>query len=144
MKLALIQPPKIFLVLLLLFTSGPLLAAPKVVNLTDVPVPASLDGSTLSKADVRKAIITAVKDREWIPVINPKNKDSSIIASILVRGRHYVEVDITYSQTSYSITYRNSREMKYNEEKGTIHKKYNQWINLLSNAIQAELSNRSL
>ncbi len=134
---------KIFLALVFVMVSSPLLAAPKVVNLVDVPIPATLDGSSLSKDDIRKAIIAAAKERDWIPVVNPQNRDSSIIASILVRGRHYVEVDITFSRTSYSITYRNSREMKYNPEKQTIHRKYNQWVNLLSNSIQTELSTKA-
>lgn len=134
---------KILLAFVLLLTSSSLMAAPKVINLTDVPVSIALDGSTPSKADVREAIIAATKARKWIPTSNPKNKDSSILASILVRGQHYVEVDITYSASSYSITYRDSREMKYNAEKGTIHKKYNQWVNLLSNEIQSQLNTRS-
>src|SRR5690606_5931810 len=130
---------KILLTLVFLVVASPVFAAPKVLDLVDVPVPLTLEGKTLTKDQVKAAIIAGARDRTWIPTMHPEKKDT-IIASVLVRGKHYAEVEISYSASAYSITYRNSRELKYNPDKGTIHKSYNGWINLLSNSIQVRLN----
>lgn len=53
---------------------------------------------------------------------------------------HMALVDIKYNQKEYSITYKNSIELNYDKEKGTIHSNYNGWIQNLNNAIQVQLS----
>ena len=51
---------------------------------------------------------------------------------------HMAQVDIPYSATGYSITYRDSRDLKYNGT--TIHSNYNGWIRNLDQAIQQQLA----
>ncbi len=58
-----------------------------------------------------------------------------LIGQLTVRGKHYVEVDVEYSSQVFKISYRDSRNMKYNAEKNTIHKRYNSWIENLTNDV---------
>jgi hypothetical protein len=51
---------------------------------------------------------------------------------------HMAQVDITYTTTSYSITYRDSKDLNYNGS--TIHSNYNNWIHNLDQAIQKQLA----
>jgi hypothetical protein len=57
-----------------------------------------------------------------------------------VRGKHYVEVSIPFTDKAYSILYLSSRNMDYDEKKQTIHRKYAAWIGNLSAAIQREFA----
>ena len=52
---------------------------------------------------------------------------------------HVAVIRITYSRSAYRIQYVQSRNLKYNTRKGTIHQKYNGWIRNLENAINARL-----
>ena len=60
-----------------------------------------------------------------------------IRADLFIRS-HEVSVDIAYTDSSYSITYVSSKNMKYKEKKNTIHPKYNQWIRNLDAAIMRQ------
>jgi hypothetical protein len=111
-------------------------AAKPIENLIDVPVPVKLDGSKPTLEEVKNAIIAGCKRKGWKPVLGEGNQ---LICSILVRGRHFAEVEIPYSASEYSILYKNSRELDYNEDKQRIHRNYNKWVVLLSGAIQQEL-----
>lgn len=67
-----------------------------------------------------------------------KESEDKLIAKIHVRT-HYVAVNITLHKESYDITYNDSDNMKYNADKGTIHRKYNGWVANLNSDIQREL-----
>jgi len=124
------------LLALALLVSLPLaaIAAPQVTNIQNEPIPQKLDGSKHTIKEVREGIARAAKQRGW--TVAP-GKGNELIASILVRNRHYAEVSITYTTTSYSIKYRDSRELKYNAAKNTIHRNYNRWILNLSKTIKS-------
>lgn len=109
--------------------------AAEVLNLTDVAVPVKVDGSPHSAKEVQTAILNACRARGW----TPRLEGSTVVASILVRGKHYAEVAITYDAKKYSINYRDSRDLKYNAEKNTIHRNYNNWVARLSGTIQQNL-----
>ena len=111
------------------------LAAKPIENLIDVPVPVKVDGSQHSIEEVQAAIIAGCRERGWVPVIAGEN---NIVASILVRAKHSAEVDISYSATNYSIIYKSSENLDYNEEKQKIHRNYNKWVVLLSDSIQRQ------
>lgn len=113
-------------------------AAEPIQNLLDVPVPVNLDGSTPKLEDVKKAIISGCRARGWTPVLGQTG--NLITASQLVRSKHFAEVDISYSEKSYSIVYKSSRDLDYDEKKQKIHRNYNKWVVILSNAIQREFS----
>ncbi len=104
-------------------------------DLLDVRVPAKLGGSAYSVEEVRRTIIAGAQRRGWTPQLEG---DSKIIASILVRSRHYAEVEIAFTATSYSITYRDSRELDYDKDDREIHGNYNKWVSNLSDSIQQE------
>ena len=88
-----------------------------------------------SKADVKKAIITAVKGQGW----GIQNKKGNHIVAVLFVRQIKATIDIRFNTKSYSINYKNSSNLSYD---GTnIHRNYNTWIQNLDNRIQAELSN---
>ncbi|MEP2716529.1 hypothetical protein [Pseudophaeobacter sp.] len=58
-----------------------------------------------------------------------------LIGQLRVRGKHYVEVDVEYSKSAFKISYRDSRNMKYDSENNTIHRRYNSWIENLTNDV---------
>lgn len=102
-------------------------AAPPVENIEGSPIPsgASLD-------EIFKAMVTGSMNRGWIlKEIEPGHAE----ATIYVRS-HMAKVDIRYDQSTYSITYNDSENLKYNPEKGTIHKSYNKWVATLNMDIQ--------
>lgn len=119
---------------ILLVLSSVAIAA-KVENLIDLHVPASIDGSSPSVEDVKKAILAGCKRKRWIPVVD---EDGNITCSITVRSQHYAEVEIPYSAKNFSILYKSSRGLKYKEGSQKIHRNYNKWVILLSQAIQQQ------
>ncbi len=121
----------------LLLFSGTAMAAKTIGNLIDVSVPAKIDGSTLSLEEVKNAIVAACKYKRWTPLID---EEGNLSCSILVRSEHYAEVSIPFTESKYSIMYKDSRELDYNEAKQRIHRNYNKWVILLSDAIQSEFT----
>lgn len=65
------------------------------------------------------------------------NEPGRIIATLRLRS-HQAVVDIHYDTESYSITYLDSLNLKYDGK--SIHKNYNSWVQNLSNAIYARIS----
>ncbi len=113
----------------------PAFATDPIVDLIDIPTPMTADGRAFTLDEVRRAIFNACLKRGWTPRIDT---DGTIVASILVRGRHYAEVGIGWATHSYSIRYRDSRELDYDAEDREIHGNYNRWVDLLSKGIQGE------
>ncbi len=101
------------LIAVLFVSCGVAMAAKPIKNLIDIPVPANIDGSSPSMEDVRSAIVAGCKERRWVPVLDENN---NITCSILVRSRHFAEVEISYAADTYSIIYKDSRELDYNEK----------------------------
>ncbi len=130
------------MVLLLgLFAFAPCVpAAQPIDDLIDQPIGTRSDGSALSFGDVQQAIVRACQTRGWSPNVETPGQ---IVASILVRGRHYAEIEIPFSTQAYSIRYRSSRNLDYDAEKRKIHRNYNKWVVLLSRDINQELTDRA-
>ena len=112
-------------------------AAKPIENIVDKPVPAKLDGSGRQVEEVRDAIVNGCRAKGWTPVMDG---DSQIKCSITVRGKHFVEVNIPFTESQYSILYSDSRVMDYDAEKQRIHRNYNRWIILLSDTIQRQFT----
>lgn len=89
---------------------------------------------TLSKNDVRKAIIRAGSSLGW--TVN-KTKSGPLIATLNIR-QHMAQVEISYDTKSYSIRYKDSTNLNYDGI--NIHKKYRLWIQNLDRAINVQLS----
>jgi len=133
---------KITLPLLLILLLAPLAsqAAKPILNLRDVPVPIYADGSTPTLEEVRTAIVEACLARRWVPVLDG---EGNVHASIVVRGKHFAEIEIPFSATSYSIIYKSSRGLDYNERRQRIHRNYNNWVVKLSGTIERQLRRAS-
>lgn len=104
-----------------------------VFNVSNAPVEtASRQKASLD--EVGKAITRAGVALGWeMKTVKPGN-----IVGTLKPRTHIAVVDITYDTKTYSITYKDSTNLKYNGEK--IHKNYNSWIKNLDQGIHAQLS----
>lgn len=127
-----------FVLLPLLIATSFVWGAKPIQNIVDEPVSARLDGSSRSLEDVKQAIIAGCQQKNWKPALDG---DAQIKCSITVRSKHYAEVIIPYTESSYSILYSDIRVLDYDEKKQRIHRNYNKWIILLSAAIQQHFLN---
>jgi len=115
------------------------LAGQPILNLKDVPVPVKPDSSAYTIDEVQQAIIAGCRYKGWTPLIE---RPGQIKATITVRGKHYAEIAISYTSAAYSIQYVSSNNLDYDAKKQEIHRNYNKWITLLSEAIQRQFGIR--
>lgn len=107
----------------------------EIYNIKDAPINTA-SGGTPSVEDVQKAIITAGTGLNWsMAVVKPGH----IVGTLNVRS-HQAVVDIMYNSKTYSITYKDSTNLKYNADKQTIHENYRSWIQNLDNNIRGRLT----
>jgi hypothetical protein len=127
----------VFLILLIASIAFVRAEAARIVNLENLAIPERTDGTGFSLEEVRALIMNGCTRRDW----KPDYEGSSVITcSILVRGRHFVKVEIPFSEVDYSIYYLDSDQMEYNPEKQSIHRKYNGWVNNLRLMIDQQFS----
>ena len=88
--------------------------------------------------DMRRAILTALQHRQWTV---ERAEQGQILASVNRRS-HQAQITIPYTASTYSIRYRDSRNLDYRN--GKIHSTYNRWVQNLDRSIQQELSSPSL
>ncbi|NCC04387.1 MAG: hypothetical protein EOM37_10170 [Proteobacteria bacterium] len=81
------------------------------------------------------AIIKAGTNLGW----KMSQKEAGQIIGKLYVRTHRAEVKIIYNHKNYNILYDNSSNLKYNPEKSTIHRQYNNWVKNLDVAIQREI-----
>jgi hypothetical protein len=127
------ERPSAFVVIVLisLAIAGCVRTVP-VYNVSSAPVAAP--AGPLSTAQVRAAIIEALHDKGWVV---RQDNPGRIEAEVLVRT-HRADVEIDYSATQYSITYKDSENLLY--DGATIHRNYNKWLVLLERQINQRLS----
>lgn len=107
----------------------------EIYNVKDAPV-MTATGSSPSLEEVQKAIITAGAGLNWsMAVVKPGH----IVGTLNIRS-HQAVVDIMHNTKTYSITYKDSTNLKYDAEKKTIHENYRSWIQHLDNAIRSRLT----
>jgi len=129
-----IQPVLLFLCAALVAVTG-CRGGGEIYNIKDAPINTA-SGSTPSLEDVQKAIITAGTGLNWsMTVVKPGH----IVGTLNVRS-HQAVVDIMYNSKTYSITYKDSTNLKYNADKQTIHENYRGWIQNLDNNIRGRLT----
>lgn len=80
--------------------------------------------------DVERAIIKGGIGMGW----EMYRQQPGTIEGTLHIGQHTVEVTIPYNRESYSIDYKDSKNMLY--DSGSIHKSYHRWIENLNKAIK--------
>jgi hypothetical protein len=112
--------------------------AETVYNPTDVAyAPAATATQALTQTDYKNAIIRAGTQRGWtFEDAGPGH----LIGNIAVRGKHFATVDVFYDTDSFTINYKNSRNLEYDPAKNEIHTNYNSWIRNLQQDIQAEVT----
>ena len=131
----------IFATLVILVMSADAAAAARIQNLEGVAIPARSDGSPFSLSEVQALIVQGCTEREWIPIVVG---DAVVTCEILVRGKHFVKVEIPFTTTDYSIFYLDSDNMDYNPSKQSIHRKYNGWVANLSHVIDRQFREASV
>ena len=122
---------KAFLVLSVLIAAVGCRSTP-VYNVTNQSI-GTAGGKAKSLQEVKTAIVEAGKARGWsMKDIEPGHLD----AELHVRG-HVAVVDIKYSTTSYSISYKRTEGVEYDGTK--IYGRYNTWIENLQQEIDKRL-----
>ena len=108
------------------------------INYADIAI-TTTSGSMPSADQFKQAVIDGGRTKEWIVSQQP---DGKLLAMIAVRGKHTVSVEISFSANKYSLQYKNSTNMQYNDNNGSpmIHPFYNVWVKNLTEAIRIELS----
>jgi len=115
----------VFAILLVSCRSAP------VYNVSDAAIAA--DKSNLTLEDVSKAIMRAGGGLGW----QMKPEGTGHMVGTLYLRTHVAIVDIDYTTKSYSIKYKDSKDLDYD---GTnIHSNYNGWIQNLKKAIDVQL-----
>ncbi len=92
------------------------------------------DAKAMSVTAVRKAIIYGGSLHGWRAI---GDKPGILTMETDARG-HRVVIDVAYDEKSFQISYKDSANMDYERvgAAATIHPKYNQWIETLSNSIR--------
>ena len=92
-------------------------------------------GQKLTLDEIGDAIMRGGSGLQWAMT---KEAPGRILATLVVRSKHSITVNVNYTETSFAITYQDSMNMKYD---GTqIHRRYNLWVMNLSNAITREIN----
>jgi len=144
------------LMLVLVLAPAVVDAREPIVNLEDVPISMKADGTSFTLQEARAAIIRGCVAGGWAPFVD---SEGVIHASLNVRDKHFAEVDITVTPTTYSVQYVSSKNLDYRVtaayeyyedpygirqkrhigQRFLIHENYNIWIAELSNWIKKEL-----
>ena len=118
-------------------TAG-LLAAPSafaddpIRDLVEQPVPTMKDGTKLPIGEVQRALMQAlVRHKFDATAIAPGH-----ITARFERRWSSFEVDILYTETSYSVRSRNSKRMDYDARHQSIDESYNEQLALLGAQVQ--------
>lgn len=109
-------------------------AVDPIKDIVDHEVPALKDGTRIPMTDLQEAILAACKRRNFeATVVSP-----GLITARWVHGGHSFDVNIPFSDSAYSIRYKQSEKMKYNAEKQRIDDAYNEYVDGLSEHIEAD------
>lgn len=107
----------------------------QIYQVKDAPVQTA-SGKELSMDEVRKEIIAAGVAAGWQMAAS---KPGEIVGTLNIRS-HQAVVSIPYSTKKYSILYKDSSNLKYDEKAQTIHENYAGWIQRLDGAIRTRLT----
>lgn len=124
----------IFLSIMLLALSGCNIA--QVYNVPHQSIVTDKADKQVTDKDIYKSIVRAGAGLGWIV---KRVKPGIAEASLHLRS-HIAIVTIEYNKNDYSITYKESTDLRYDPTAKTIHSNYNGWIQNLNRAIQVQLS----
>lgn len=117
-------------------TAG-LLAAPSaradapIRDIVEQPVP-TMNGTRIAIGEVQRALFQALVRHKF---------DATAVAPGRITARFErrfssFEVDILYTETSYSVRYRTSKRMDYNARRQSIHESYNEQLAALESQVE--------
>lgn len=108
-----------------------------IINYDNLVV-ATSSGKPLDDEKVKQAILAAAGALNWSVAYQA---DGKLLATLSMRGKHTVTVEIAYAADKYSLHYKGSTNMKFGERDGqpAIHPFYNKWTQALKEAIRIEL-----
>jgi hypothetical protein len=88
---------------------------------------------------VAQAITAAATSKQWAVA---RQSEGSFLATRVVKGKHTIVTNISFTPEQYSVTYHSSDNMNYGEHRGvpSIHPNYNVWTRELVEAIRIEVS----
>ncbi len=92
-------------------------------NPTDLPISWTGNGKPTIER-IQRAIIAGCAQRGWMCQATKPGE----IRAVLHLRKHMAEALISFNTESFSVTYVNSTELRYDAAENTIHRKYNQWV----------------
>jgi hypothetical protein len=101
--------------------------------------PWTVPGNAFNPARARQAVIRAAQANRWTTEAIAGER---LLATLLVRGKHTINVAITVQPGTFSVTYAGSHNMNYQkgpDGRDWIHPNYNVWVRTLCNGIRFEL-----
>jgi hypothetical protein len=113
---------------------APMAMADDPIKLFQEEVPALKDGSRIAIADVERAILDACKRRRF----DAKSESPGVISARWTHGSHWFDVSIEFTDSAYSIRYKDSERMDYDEKRQRIDDSYNEFVAALSEHIDAD------
>lgn len=119
--------------LLLLCTTFVSCRTAPIRNIPDNSIP-TINQNALNQDELEAAIIMGGNKAGWSM---RKTEPGLIVGTIQVRV-HEAQVNVRYTGNSWNITYRDSKNLKFNGEK--IHSNYNKWVNHLADAIRNQIN----
>lgn len=102
-------------------------------NIVNAPIPPH---PAATMENLEKAMLRAGGTLGW----KMTSKGPGKIEGVLDIRKHQAIIDVTYDTKTYSVTYRASTNLDYNEATKTIHSNYNGWIQNLDKAIRAQVT----
>lgn len=115
-----------------------------IVEHRDLPVRAGSGKAPIAEqvgAAIAAALDTAKAELNF-PWKREPAGPNALVATLQVRGKHTIRVDISWSADKYSALYKDSIDMNFKTKKSVplIHPFYNKWVDELLVSINAELA----
>jgi hypothetical protein len=110
------------------------LADDPVKDIVDHEIPALKDGTRIANADVEKALLAALARRKFTAAV----ESPGLIAARYEFGSHSFDVSIPFTDSVYSVRYKDSKRMDYNPARNRIDDSYNEFVAALDEHIQAQ------
>jgi hypothetical protein len=107
-------------------------AGAPIYNVKDSPIPAN---PAATMENIQKAIMRAGLTLGWQVAVKEPGK---LEATLFLR-KHRAVVDIIYDTKTFSITYKDSTNIDYDDQRKTIHSNYNGWIQNLEKGIRIQV-----
>jgi len=99
----------------------------------------NVEKNTIEDPKSSKKVYRAIKEAGQSLGWKIRKTAPGVAQGKLLLRTHIAIIKINYNRLSYSIHYVKSENLKYDDEKKTIHKNYNGWIQNLEKAIEVRL-----